>query len=55
MVSYAHIFVIAFCFGKVRSFVRFNVDVKPFHVVQNVKYVRFYVDGMPNVIFLGDR
>ena len=48
------LFVIVFCFGKVRSSVHFNVNVKTFHVEQNVKYARFYVNGMPDVIFLGD-
>ena len=49
------LFVFAFCFGKVRSSVRLNVDVKSFHVIQNVKYARFYIDGMPDVVFVGDR
>ena len=49
------LFVLAFCFRKVRSSVRLNVDVKSFHVIQNIKYARFYVDGMPDVIFVGDR
>ena len=49
------LFVLAFYFGKVRSSVHFNVNVKSFHIVQNVKYARFYVDGMPDVIFVGDR
>ena len=46
------LFVIAFCFGKTMTSMRFNVDVKVFNVVQNVKYARFYVNGIPDVIFL---
>ena len=45
------LFLIAFYLGKAKSSVCLNVHMKLINVVQNVKYNKFYVDGIPDVVF----